>query len=54
MDYEVDVDDTQEAATELTNANIDLVTGKETLTVLNETVSATSVQINNTIGNDNC
>jgi hypothetical protein len=51
VDYELEVEDDADVASELTKANIDLVTGKENITLLNETVSATSVQINDTIGN---
>ncbi|KAH3839273.1 hypothetical protein DPMN_112699 [Dreissena polymorpha] len=49
--YEVVYEDTQESATELTDATLRLVSGKQNVTILNETVSATSVQVNETIGN---
>ena len=50
MDYEVEADDTEETAAKLANANIDLVTGKRNVTLLNETVTATSIEVNNIIG----
>lgn len=50
MEYDIEYEDDAETASELTKANTDLVSGKEKITLLNETVSATSIQINNTIG----
>ncbi|KAH3839660.1 hypothetical protein DPMN_113092 [Dreissena polymorpha] len=47
--YEVVYDDTSESAMELTDATLRLVSGNQTVTILNETVSATSVQVNETI-----
>jgi hypothetical protein len=52
VEYEAEVEGTAETANQFTNANIDLVTGRENITLLNETVSASSVQVNDTIGNN--
>lgn len=50
MEYEVEYDDTTEAYLEFTNSNIDLVTGKQTATVLNETAPVTEFQVEKTLG----
>ena len=49
--YEVIYEDTPESAIELTHATLRLVSGNQTVTILNETVPATTVQVNETIGN---
>lgn len=48
-EYEIVYENTPESATELTEANLSLVSGNQTVTVLNQTVSATSLQVNDTI-----
>ncbi|KAH3839213.1 hypothetical protein DPMN_112638 [Dreissena polymorpha] len=47
--YEVVYDDTPESATEFTDANLSLVSGNQNVTIFNETVSATSVQVKDAI-----
>ncbi|XP_052282883.1 streptococcal hemagglutinin-like isoform X2 [Dreissena polymorpha] len=47
--YEVIYEDTPESAIELTHATLRIVSGNQTVTILNETVPATSVQVNETI-----
>lgn len=53
VEYDVEYDFDSNTAADLTKANTDLVSGKEDVTLLNETVSAMSIQINNiTVTND--
>ncbi|WAQ99321.1 ATS16-like protein [Mya arenaria] len=48
-DFEIVYEDSVQSIALFTEANIDLLTGKETVTILNETVSASSIQVNTTI-----
>ncbi|WAQ99260.1 hypothetical protein MAR_023633, partial [Mya arenaria] len=48
-DFEIVYEDSEQSQAQFTEANIDLVTGRETVTILNETVAASSIQVNNTI-----
>ncbi|KAL4230709.1 hypothetical protein ACF0H5_011084 [Mactra antiquata] len=57
-DYKVEMDDTPESSADFTKANLDLVKAEETVTILNKTVSPSSVTINDvtvtneTVSND--
>ena len=50
VDYEVEVAKTASATNKLNKANVDMVSGKENITVLNQTVSADSVAMENVTG----
>lgn len=45
--YDVEYEDSAEAAGDLAKATVDLAAGKQQITILNETVAALSVEVNN-------